>query len=645
MENEELLDAIIAEIGRLPMRGSAEQKTAPRPKGRDVARTLAQGATLGGADEIEAGARSLLGGDEYGAILDEIRNANSQYREDFPSRAIAQEMAGAAIPSVLSLGATTPANARFLPTAMRASGLGIAEGSAYGFLSGDGGDADTYWGQALNRTPNAAKGGVVGAFAGPLGVIAARGGGRAIAEILDRANRTFGPRMGKLAEKELARVIEESGLTVDDVVEGLENGKIMAEIMRNGNKTLQTIARGYYAKSRGAASVLDDGLTNRPKALREDTMKYLQDTMSDGTDPNVLRQFNAADDTLRREASADYNRVFDANAGPVSGELQGVLIDAYRRVPAAKKDLDKLARAKGDGTPFFKEVDGKIEFTRPPNLQEAEIMRRAVKSSATREFSTGGGVVGAEYKGIERGLRGEIDAASPELADVRKKWSQIETAKEAFDEGRKALSKSPDEVEIAWSAATEKGDAAAKAYRAGLVDAYRRKGSTGSAKSLPGYLANEERKEGAILRIVFPGDDLEAMLGKAQRAADSQAAKNEILGGTQTAITEGRKDQIGSGFLQDALEATAGSPTAGLRVAGQVLKGMRPGLTDKDIQQVAKMMVETNPAVFRQMAEGANVSDQLVRLADSALRRLESAGSSAFRRAVQPAQQGILGSF
>ena len=75
----------------------ADVKTGDYSVGAERARTVAQGVTLGFADEIEAGARSLFSDSKYKDIRDEIRQNTRDFRTDNPGQALALEMAGGVV--------------------------------------------------------------------------------------------------------------------------------------------------------------------------------------------------------------------------------------------------------------------------------------------------------------------------------------------------------------------------------------------------------------------------------------------------------------------------------------------------------------------------------------------------------------------
>ena len=78
-------------------RAEEDAKTGDYSAGAERARTVAQGLTLGFADEIEAGARSLFSDRGYKEIRDEIRQDTNDFRTDNPGQALALEMAGGVV--------------------------------------------------------------------------------------------------------------------------------------------------------------------------------------------------------------------------------------------------------------------------------------------------------------------------------------------------------------------------------------------------------------------------------------------------------------------------------------------------------------------------------------------------------------------
>lgn len=612
--NQSEIDKIVSGLmAELQPAGAGEREVVTRQGPSERLRAMAQGATFGGADEAEAWLRSQFGGEDYTAALEDIRGKLSDYRNARPGEAFFNEVGGATLPtiiaSVMSGGGATASQFPRLAQAAKIIGIGGAEGGAYAFNTGEGGFE--------NRRDRVPGGIAYGAAGAAVGGAAMAGAGAALRKMTDLARRKLGPRAATSVERAIRKAAEDSGKTVDEIIDDVANGRILAE-----NKTIATVARAWRAQSSEADDVLRRGISGRPDVKRGELMDYLQESM--GAEGNALQKFTMDDEAARAAAGADYKRIFAANPGPVSDDMTSALIDAYRRVPAAKQELDKLLRAQTGRTPFFRETDQGIEFLRAPNLEEAEIMRRSISTAAGREFSSGGGAVGQAYGDIEKGVRSQIDATSPALAGVRKEWSGIERAREAFEAGRKSLS-NPDQAAMDFAKYSQ-DENVLKAYRAGVTHAMRQKANTGARKSLPRNLASEDTREGQILRMAAPEDNLDEILRRATNATDAQDTVNEVLGGSQTAITEGRMAEQGLSAAESVMDAAGGSPGALLRLAGQAVKAMKPGLTPKQAADAARLVVETDPQIVARALTDRTALDALYNLVDRTTRTGTRAG-------------------
>ncbi len=139
----------------------ARNKEAAEASASARARTFAQGASFGFADEIEAAARSLFDDRDYTDIRDDIRSQNKAYRDANVAEALALETAGAfAIPGL----GTSFGLARALPAMSKAGRLGTMAGvgSIEGGVAGIGAsEADTFGGVMRDAAFPAAAGAVL----------------------------------------------------------------------------------------------------------------------------------------------------------------------------------------------------------------------------------------------------------------------------------------------------------------------------------------------------------------------------------------------------------------------------------------------------------------------------------------------------
>lgn len=569
-------------------------------------RAALQGLTLATADEAEAFLRSQFGGEDYDTALADVRGKLAAYREQSPGEALGFEIGGAALPAVLAAMASGGSGggavaARFFPSLAKAAGIGAAQGGAYSFASGE----DDF-GARVSRVPVGATLGLAG---GALGYAGSRAVTSGVAKLLDYTKRQFGPRVSKSVEDEFLRVLQDSGLTVDEVIDGIADGTLPVEMGVAGNKTMATIARAYRAQSRAGGDTLESALRDRPAAQRKELMDYLAQEMAPPGDSNIIRNVTTGIDDMKAEEGAQYRNIF-ATADEIPDELVVELSDALKRYPAAAKDAAAIYTARTGEKPFFRfdEDIGEMVFARKPTLEEAEIIRRGLKNATDKLFSGGSGTLGAEVGSLERTVRGLLDDTSSPLKQTRARWSNIESQREAFEAGRKVLSGSAAEAEILMDEMSRKGDDVLAAFRAGAAEAYQRRAATGSAASLPGNIVNPERKEGQILGVIFPEDKLDELTGRAERAATAQETKDIVLGGSPTSITDGRIAQNNAGQMLDTvLDISSGSPSAIIRTVASMLKKTRPKLSDKDVMRLASLMVEQNPDVMRAAMKNTRV--------------------------------------
>lgn len=135
------------------------------------------------------------------------------------------------------------------------------------------------------------------------------------------------------------------------------------------------------------------------------------------------------------------------------------------------------------------------------------------------------------------------------------------------------------------------------------MTAIRNKITTGGKQSVMKNLLDSERKEGKILRTVFPEDQLDEVLRKIDVAATSQAASNRILQGADTAITaqqiKSQGSKIGGGELMEVIASP--NPINIGRVVNKFIDRTAPQLTDAERQRVINVLVSEDAAFVKNM--------------------------------------------
>lgn len=580
-------------------------ETARREVPTQRVRTAAQGLTFGTADEVEARAVSLATGRPYQEVIDEIRGKIKAYQEARPVEALGAEMAGAVAPGLLSGGAGfVGTGARLLPRVGRAAAVGAAEGGAYAFGTGEGS-----FGERMARVPGGA---IAGGIAAPAVGEAARISMRPAQAVIDIARRRLGGRGAAAVEAELQRLQRESGKTVDEIVQDIAAGRIMAE-----NATLRDFVRTYRATGGEAATTLQQAMTRRPQQTREEAMAEIQRYLSDVGDENVMRGVRRSE----AEAKAAERAAYAGFEGqPAPAEVVDALADALRRVPSAADEVATMLRAQTGESPFFNVLeDGTVEFTRAPTLMEAERVRRAIANRATQLYRGSQGGAGEAVADVGGLLREAIDVSVPEMAATRAQAATTRIARDSFESGRTIFGKSSDDVEIEFDKISGAGDEAVRSFRAGVMDALRRRMETGTRKSMMGRLADPDTKEGRILRTVFPQDELPAVLAQIERAAESQAASSAIMGLSPTSITTKLLERQGAQIGADDISAVMSGDIVGIaRTANKLVGSAAQGLTDAQRKRIVDVLVSEDPNVVRRALQ-------------------DESGMAAFQRAVENA--------
>lgn len=602
----EKLEALKQVAGGLPTQEQAPMPTAPIPVSiqppapTQRLRSMAQGATFTGADEAEAYLRSMTG-ENYESALADIRSKTKAYQQQAPLESLGYEgLGGLLATGAVTLGtggttapATIPQAAMSLAPVIRGlaatSSIGGLYGGLTGFLSGEG---DVY--ERASKVP----GGVAtGAIVAPAVKGLITGTGMLVDKVADFARRLAGGRGAKIVETELQRLAGDTGLTTDEIIDRIARGEIMAE-----NATLAAAVRGLYAQGGKPATTLMSSLTRRPEELRTSVLTDMQKTLA-GQDGNVLRQFKLNDKQLKELETEAYKDAFGTGGVIDSTLLQGVT-DALKRSPSAVKDINDIYIAQTGKKPFFSfDKNGNINFNRTPNLEDAEVIRRGIQTSVDQAYQSGRGGVGGALKEVELALREAIDTSSRKLGDARLQAAVRRTAKDAFDDGRKVFGKTADEVSILVEELSQK-PGALSAFRAGTMDAIRNKMTTGTRTSMMANLANETSKEGLILRTIYPGDELAGILQRINTAAQSQASKNYILGGSPTAPTLLQAARTGMNISAEEIAnvMTANPVTmvaSAVNIVKKVAAQQNKNMTESQRDQVAKILVSEDPDLVR----------------------------------------------
>ena len=578
------------------------------PVEKQKARAFAQGATLGFAEEVEAAVRSFVpGGPEYTDIRNELRQKLTDYKTAYPAEAISFEIAGALVPALITRGRSAPFSLA------RSAGVGGTEGLIAGIGYGEGG--------AQQQATGAGVSSAVGAVANPFIEGLMTLGGVAARNLINFAREKFGGRTPDIIQNELDRLVKETGLTVDEVIDGVANGSIMAESRSiDGTPLLTDTIRAYRTSGGGAQSFINQQIPQRIRDTYQNAMDVIQTNLAPGQEKNVLKLWNSTDASLRAAERKAYDSVFD-NAPDVTADIGNYVEDVLRRFPDARDELQKLYNEESL-VPLFRVNDvNELVLLRAPSLRDAEILRRQLDENATALFSSGSGQRGFVASEAEKGLRGLLDDAYPSLKDTRAAAASARAQRDAYNDGLRILNKSKDEVEIIFE--QYKGNAdALQALRYGFMSNIRKQAGTTKPALIRG-LNDPETQRGAAFRILFPEDQAAEALRLISIADDAQFLNAAKAGsGSATQPTAAAAERIG----EVAVDAATGNA---LGVAGRLAKliiGQRPELSNSQVELISRILFSTDPDFVRRALTDDSFLTQVGAKIDPIIRSINNAG-------------------
>lgn len=586
-------------------------------------RAFIQGASLGFGEEIEAGVKSVAGGD-YEQERDALRAQLASYQEQNPLSSAGYEIAGAIPTTLLAARTGSPVAAaaplsRIGAITQRAAPIAVESAlAAYGYS-----DAEEL-GETMR---DIGMGTTVGTAAGGLGYALSKGIGALGNKLLSYTREKMGDKASDAVQAELKRLVDITGKNEEEILADVMDGKTISD-----NKTLVIALKNYVNEGGEAAREILERTSQREATQRAAGQASLESGLTAGQSGNQLRRAQMEDDELRSQVNDLYSRAFGRSGGPSSGMI-GQLQDIIQRFPKAADDVAEVYRARNLVPLFAKDDAGAIQMVRQPTAQDAEMIYRAMRDFTQQSNMAGQGALGEVAGDTTRAIKGAIDTEFP---DVRRARAVAQTrfgAKDALELGRKALTKDPEEVQIALG---DMGETELKAYRTGLMNAINRKMQTGTAFR---DLADENKNIGKILRMSLEPDQVDGIVAQMQRTADNIEIKQKMpsMAGSPTAPLQQERARAGQSFnVGQVVDTLSGSPVAGMQMISQLFEKAASGLTPQQRMQVVNVIFSEDPALVR-----AALTDNtaLARLEQKIKTIADTMGKSAQRATQQQAIQ------
>jgi hypothetical protein len=515
-----------------------------------------------------------------------------------------------------------------IPTLGRAAAIGAAEGGIYGLGTGEG---------AEGRIKEGLKGAATGAVINPAvqkTFQAVTGGARGLTAYL---KNKFGDKLAKPVEDEVMRIVEASGLSVDEILARIDGGEIFPDM----SGTVLEELRGYAAQGGKGRTVIEDTVRKRSERIRDEAVLDLQSGLVPSVpEGNITMAFNKNVDELKKLEGQAYKDLFSApennqvispnnllsgpNTSPaviqkaqVAQQLSVVSEELLRDFPFLRTKVNAIFKAKKMPLPF--EVnDGVLSLTRPLDLETVEIMRRALAENADKLFKAKDTTLSIARGDREKELRSLIDQFSDPLKKTRENWSQIMKTKETFDQGKKALSMKPEELEeMVYKMDPQYLDA----LRAGFATSIKYKAGAGARQTLIGKLADLRSNERMVLESLYPNESFEQIADKILKSRQAFTTEAGSIKGTQTAFTQQAiKRQGSAGNLADMADIggslftgnLAGATLSASRVVRRSLGKEAESLTEDQIEKIARILVTEDASVFEAAIKNVEGREKLV---------------------------------
>lgn len=590
-----------------------------------VASSAAQGFTFGFSDELQALGKSLIDSDvDYKTARNEIRAKLAQFRDENGGVALSAEIAGAVIPSMLSIfgtpaawsatvanvsrmaksgatflktmGQTKTAKSTFDASKTANSLVDVSKKSAMGgFMYGLGASEKD---NVLGMTTDAIQTALASAVLSP--IIAA--GGKGIANLVTR--QAGKNKIDVQVRKELARLVDKTGLTEDDIIMKVMNGELMAE-----NQSLLYAIKQMVRNEGKAMKQLDDELELRPLETRLDLMDNMQKSIGRGdVSKNLILAYKQTDDVFKNKERIAYNKVLVKNNKELSSGMQEELLIALRAFDGGADTIRKLYKLStvGKKTSFYKEVDGEMVLTRTPTIADAEIIYRAIRNEKDKLFRSGDSEIAPALNEAMKQLKAALNKESPKLAKVREKAYQLRQSREAYKYGSKLKNKSPQEVEAFLSDLNQQGDvpAAMQSLRDGFLTQLKGSDKATIAREMADGNANLNK----LIAMIFPEESLDEIIMKAGIASQ---AKNTKVGAPVTAGPQSTP------LAQEALSAAGsqGMQDLMMRLARPVIQfATMKNIKPETALEVVRIVTSQNPDLVKKALKDDNAMTQLQKL-------------------------------
>ena len=560
------------------------KKSGGRTSEYGAGRSLAQGATFGFADELEALAKSLSGKGTYEQNMAALELAKQTYGQQNPKTALATEIAGGLPYALLPFLGT----ARYAQMAKDAAPLvraGVTAGASAvtGALTGALGGAGTAG--VGERVAGAQAGGALGGLVGGAAPVVTKGVGMAGSKVVDvTSGIPVVQQVGKAVGLATGQTVDAANRAKAKLLEALYRDKVspadlekmisaatkpvgIVDIAGENVKSLADVAQKYPSEARQAAKLaLEERAAGQAGRIQGDISKYL----GGFTDP--FEYTTAIAQRQKQVSSPLYQKAYSYGEVTEPNVLKFLELPQFK---TAAKEAQALLAAEGRT----------VDMSRP-TVETLDNIKRGLDVLIEKETDSFGKVskLGNIYKNKKNEFLSELDTAVPDFGRARAAFAGEAELLDATKLGQDFYKQTASEANRTFAKLSQSEQ---EAYKIGALDAVKTKIQTAKdtadiRKRIFG--SPEERQRVSSL---FPDDatfkqfekDMmtESMMRKTQEKVLGNSATAERQLGMQQ--LEAEPSFIGQLIEQGPLRGTLGYLKAqGQGVAGQTAEELGPML-------------------------------------------------------------------
>jgi hypothetical protein len=560
-----------------------------------------QGATFRWVDEIVGTARGILPGGITPAQGRELeRRSFEKVQKEQPLAAVGAEIAGAALPSALTLGATTPVSA----TTIGAAGLrAIPAGLAYGAGGSEG---------ITERIGPAVTTGLISGLGGSAMQILAR----PIANIGKAVKESF--RKPEVAGKQEAQKLVKEALDFDktDINKAIQfiNEKAgkqyaLADIGPNTRAYLDAV-NVLPGKGKKEAT---DFLTKRNEGMLNRIKGDLQDAF--GAKASYFETFSALKSARLESGKKLYSLAMEKKI-PVNSQL----IEILKR-PSARNAFEKaytLAAEEGVRLPRVNLKNGQL-YTADDKLIKAidtkllHYMKLSLDDSIyTSRVPTSG--VGSTELGLRKSTKNDfldyIDSNNKTYKRARDQWAGTTSVMDSLDLGRKFDAPSVNVEELSQEIA-KMSKSELEAFRNGvlnnIIEKIEKKVSLGGRGANIAFDIIKQPRSRRLLRETFPPtregtQKYKKFISNLEDEIDLKDTSNVVIGNSATA---GRQEAVSR--IRGVVQPSDFQNLSPVGLVYSMLKADNAEISDRAAtaaaNELARILTETNPAALKQIAK------------------------------------------